>query len=349
MRSAIGVSSVRAVLEKSLLRAQKRFNLSNPQSETKAKLLKERIRERKLAKKLKHIARENRILTGTQVGEEESAEPNWADLWNNPIEIEFEPATDSYEDFVNEIKSRCIVLTPDEPFQSPQEQSPCKKKRATKKLRKLLKQQLRKDKLSAKGLVREDEESLVPAPALKKSKLEILREQRIANRKARKELKKQARKKLKEHAEEAEEKKKTKLKNKAMKDIMRITNNGTDQMNNSSQADCDVVDTSAPPCLTVTAKFALIKASNGIVKKPEPQIPKPKHVLFNRDRLILGWARKYPTGCGFNNLGNSCYMNATLQALFHIPCFVQWLLNDENHRRQCQSCKVEYEAFMCHF
>lgn len=42
-------------------------------------------------------------------------------------------------------------------------------------------------------------------------------------------------------------------------------------------------------------------------------------------------------GLGLRNLGNSCYLNSTMQALFHIPAFAQWLLSYEEHEKNCDN------------
>lgn len=48
--------------------------------------------------------------------------------------------------------------------------------------------------------------------------------------------------------------------------------------------------------------------------------------------------RKWGPGAGMTNTQRTCWLNSTLQALFHIPAFVDWLLCDDvvTHRRTCQ-------------
>lgn len=36
------------------------------------------------------------------------------------------------------------------------------------------------------------------------------------------------------------------------------------------------------------------------------------------------------------NVGNTCYLNSTLQALFHVPAFANWLISDSLHRETCE-------------
>lgn len=72
-----------------------------------------------------------------------------------------------------------------------------------------------------------------------------------------------------------------------------------------------------------------IKQSVGV------QLPTPKRILYERDMVQIGWknGRKWSVGTGMTNVGNTCYLNSTLQALFHVPSFANWLFSDEEHRR----------------
>lgn len=36
------------------------------------------------------------------------------------------------------------------------------------------------------------------------------------------------------------------------------------------------------------------------------------------------------------NVGNTCYLNSTLQALFHVPALANWLMSDSIHRENCE-------------
>lgn len=59
----------------------------------------------------------------------------------------------------------------------------------------------------------------------------------------------------------------------------------------------------------------------------------PKVELFPLESVQLGWdnAKDWSVGCGMVNMGYTCYLNSTLQALFHTPAFVNWLVSDKEH------------------
>ncbi|KAJ8674142.1 hypothetical protein QAD02_005404 [Eretmocerus hayati] len=56
-----------------------------------------------------------------------------------------------------------------------------------------------------------------------------------------------------------------------------------------------------------------------------------REISYSPDRVRLGRGREFPPGAGMENLGNTCYMNNVLQALYHLRPFVNWLLNDPDH------------------
>ena len=68
-------------------------------------------------------------------------------------------------------------------------------------------------------------------------------------------------------------------------------------------------------------------------RAPPVSAPQPKIVLFDRNDITTGWQGTVPIGAGFDNMGNTCYMNATLQALFHVPSFANWLMS-------CTCCSI---------
>lgn len=48
------------------------------------------------------------------------------------------------------------------------------------------------------------------------------------------------------------------------------------------------------------------------------------------------------------NVGNTCYLNSTLQALFHVPAFANWLYADDEHRKKCEETSKYCVALPAH-
>jgi len=66
------------------------------------------------------------------------------------------------------------------------------------------------------------------------------------------------------------------------------------------------------------------------------QVPDPKVTLFRREQVELGYRNPAGPGAGMFNMGNTCYLNSTLQALFHTPAFVNYL-RFGGHENSCAS------------
>lgn len=68
--------------------------------------------------------------------------------------------------------------------------------------------------------------------------------------------------------------------------------------------------------------------------------PDSARVLFPKEELQIGWENsiyKWNVGAGFRNIGNTCYLNSTIQALFHVSSIANWLRSDRLHRENCLS------------
>ncbi|XP_061407644.1 ubiquitin carboxyl-terminal hydrolase 36-like [Lethenteron reissneri] len=84
------------------------------------------------------------------------------------------------------------------------------------------------------------------------------------------------------------------------------------------------------------------------VSVPAPQeeddgIPAARLSLFAPERLNLRWESDVCKGAGLRNLGNTCFLNATLQCLAYTPPLANYLLLQEH----CSTCQQSDFCLMC--
>ncbi|XP_030646052.1 ubiquitin carboxyl-terminal hydrolase 36 [Chanos chanos] len=105
---------------------------------------------------------------------------------------------------------------------------------------------------------------------------------------------------------------------------------------------------------TLKTKYVILNPKNdgaSAQKNPEPAqikrqvsesitggqsdgIPAPQKILFPGNRLSMRWERVYRVGAGLHNLGNTCFLNSTVQCLTYTPPLANYLLSKE-HSRAC--------------
>ncbi|KAF6732546.1 Ubiquitin carboxyl-terminal hydrolase 36 [Oryzias melastigma] len=76
------------------------------------------------------------------------------------------------------------------------------------------------------------------------------------------------------------------------------------------------------------------QVSENVVGNQSDGIPAPQKMLFPANKLTLKWERVYRVGAGLHNLGNTCFLNSTVQCLTYTPPLANYLLSKE-HSRTC--------------
>ncbi|XP_043110213.1 ubiquitin carboxyl-terminal hydrolase 42 isoform X1 [Puntigrus tetrazona] len=71
-----------------------------------------------------------------------------------------------------------------------------------------------------------------------------------------------------------------------------------------------------------------------VVMTSEDGIALPQKVLFSPDRLCLKWNQGHRVGAGLHNLGNTCFLNSTLQCLTYTAPLANYMLTRE-HSKTC--------------
>uniref|UniRef100_A0A8C6K1L9 Ubiquitin carboxyl-terminal hydrolase n=1 Tax=Melopsittacus undulatus TaxID=13146 RepID=A0A8C6K1L9_MELUD len=73
---------------------------------------------------------------------------------------------------------------------------------------------------------------------------------------------------------------------------------------------------------------------------PGDRIPAPQKVLFPMERLSMEWEKMYRIGAGLCNLGNTCFLNSTVQCLTYTPPLANYLLSKEHRCDQGSFCMI---------
>ncbi|KAL6477127.1 hypothetical protein MHYP_G00156260 [Metynnis hypsauchen] len=76
------------------------------------------------------------------------------------------------------------------------------------------------------------------------------------------------------------------------------------------------------------------QVSDGLSGSQGDGIPAPQKLLFPGNKLSMKWERVYRVGAGLHNLGNTCFLNSTVQCLTYTPPLANYLLSKE-HSRAC--------------
>ena len=85
----------------------------------------------------------------------------------------------------------------------------------------------------------------------------------------------------------------------------------------------------------VTELLSMASGSENVNGGQSDGVPPPQKVLFQGSRLALKWERVYRVGAGLHNLGNTCFLNSTVQCLTYTPPLANFLLSKE-HSRTCE-------------
>jgi hypothetical protein len=77
-------------------------------------------------------------------------------------------------------------------------------------------------------------------------------------------------------------------------------------------------------------------------------LAEPTKQLFDDSVLQQSWAKVLPAPPGLHNMGNTCYLNSTMQCLMHVPSLVQYLLSSAHSEacrlNHCVLCRLEDHA-----
>lgn len=93
-----------------------------------------------------------------------------------------------------------------------------------------------------------------------------------------------------------------------------------------------------------------VNSNNEVESEPPNMLLTPKYAL---EPVRLGWNNSgWSVGAGMHNLGNTCYMSAALQSVFHVPAFVDWLVSEgvqSAHAAHCGTTGEKRFLFFFYF
>lgn len=86
-------------------------------------------------------------------------------------------------------------------------------------------------------------------------------------------------------------------------------------------------------------------ADNSILndKKENQLVKKSDTTRQSESDLCMSWSKLKKNGIGLYNIGNNCYLNATLQCLAYTPPFSQWLIT----RPHANGCRLKKQKGFC--
>ena len=87
-----------------------------------------------------------------------------------------------------------------------------------------------------------------------------------------------------------------------------------------------------------------VSNSHGVVHG-EDGIPVPSRILCPLEAISFEWPTSCRIGAGLANLGNTCFLNGTLQCLMHTAPLVNYL-RASGHRKHCTSFVFSSTAYV---
>uniref|UniRef100_A0A8D8SLW8 Ubiquitin carboxyl-terminal hydrolase 36 n=1 Tax=Cacopsylla melanoneura TaxID=428564 RepID=A0A8D8SLW8_9HEMI len=129
--------------------------------------------------------------------------------------------------------------------------------------------------------------------------------------------------------------------------VININENISSICSTYSKSKLSLNNVSSSPAFSDLRK-SLSSSKDNCSNNSKCSLPKPKEVLYSPSKITVGWQGRVPPGAGLVNAINTCYLNSCLQALFHIPSFHNWLLNDPEHQALCEKQSgFQFECLVC--